>query len=246
MDVLDIAVGLASGLLGVFTFLTGITSARQLRSGTAGRLIISARRRFRLWLVLGLSVPVFLVSMSITWARGMNGDDTGGTQFLLLLIGAAALSYYVVRLRAWLPWLAFFSACTLALGGLGLLFGSISAGEEAEGLSAGLVIGSSVGLLGLVFPRNLTSPVTANRSDYAGPPAPEAPSEERTTQEREILQLARQHEGELTVGDVAINTSLSLDEARQVLDQLAFRSFCSKQVIPNGAVLYHFPDFRPR
>ena len=126
------AVGLVSGLIAIFSFLTGVSSIRGLRRPAgSGSSPAAERHRTRQWVVLGLSAPVFLVSMAVTLGRGlMSGDDTGGTRFLLLLLGAVFLWRYAVRWHASVPWPAFLLGGAVVLGALGWLFGTISAGSS--------------------------------------------------------------------------------------------------------------------
>ena len=63
--------------------------------------------------------------------------------------------------------------------------------------------------------------------------------------EREILALARQCQGNVAVGEVALYASLSLDDARELLNQLAERGFCERRVEIGGAERYRFPDLAP-
>jgi len=234
MIVIDV-IGLLSGLLAMFTFLTGTTSARELFRRASGRPAARPTSRRRLWLVFVLSAPVFVLSMVATLGRALNGDDTGGTQFLLLLIGAVLLLLYSTRWSASMPWSIFLITCLVALGGLGFLMGTMSAGEEAEGVSAGLAIGVGVGLLALAF-----------RSQPAGTAlAQDSPEPDRPDREREILALVQARGGEVTAFDVGLHTSLSLHEAREILDQLTTGGFCQRRVAPDGAMTYRFPDVRP-
>jgi hypothetical protein len=233
-------VGTVSGLLAVFTFLTGAGSIRELRLlRTAAESPATARRRSRLRWVVWLSAPVFAVSLVVTWTQGQHGSDTGGARFLLLLAGGLLLVLYATVLRHSVSWGAFLVLCVAGLGGLGLLFGSISGGEEAEGVTAGLVLGAIIGLLGLAFRTAVPATRPAVRHSADTPPA----SADQVRQEKEILELARSRGGEVRVGEVALHTSLSLDEARALLDQLASRHFCERAQQPEGATVYRFPDF---
>lgn len=238
-------VGVVSGLIAIFTFLTGATSARELRRpSSTGQGPLSPQRRSRLRLILWLSVPIFIISLVTTLSQGLQGSDTGGTQFLLLIGGAILLWLYATVLRQSISSALFLVTCVVVLGGLGLLFGAISVGEKAEGVTAGLIIGTGTGLLGLVF-RTETPGIQSsnNRPSLRRAPRPDG---DRATQEKEVLQLARRQNGEICIADVALLTSLSLDDARIVLDQLAERRFCEKKHLAAGAVVYRFPDFLPR
>lgn len=62
-----------------------------------------------------------------------------------------------------------------------------------------------------------------------------------TTRERTVLQLAKVHHGVLTVAAVATHTTLSLEEAEQILTQLHLDGFATIDVDDQGALIYHFP-----
>ncbi|MGQ0775325.1 MAG: hypothetical protein ACT4NY_13025 [Pseudonocardiales bacterium] len=244
MDYREI-VGVVSGLISIFVFLTGVTSARELRKPSiTGEGSVSPQRRSGLRLILWLSVPVFIMSLVITLSSGLQGSDTGGTQFLLLIGGAILLRLYATVLRQSLSVALFLVTCVVVLGGLGLLFGTISAGEESEGAIAGLIIGVGTGLFGLFFRTERHGIQSRNNRPRLWRAS--RPDDTRALQEKEVLKLARQQSGEICVADVALHTLLSLDDARIVLDQLADRRFCEKRQLSGGAVMYRFPDFRPR
>lgn len=233
-------IGLLSGLLAMFTFLTGTTSARDLILRAGGQPAVEPTSRRRLWLVFGVSAPVFVLSMVVTLNAGLDGSDTGGAQFVLLLIGALLLVAYALRWSRSMRWTAFLVTCFVVLGSLGLLMGAISRGEEAESHGAGLVVGLGVGLLALAFrPRTGNATVAAGA---ASAPDPSRPGQ--TAREWEILALVQERGGEVTAFDVGLHTSLSLHEAREILDRLAAGGFCQRRVTPDGATIYRFPDAR--
>jgi hypothetical protein len=142
------------------------------------------------------------------------------------------------RLHRSLSWEKFLSLCVVLLGGAGLIFGSISRGEEAAGLIAGVVIGAGVGLLGLPFRSPASRP--GGGPPRAGAASDRAPSDQ---QEKEVLGLASRQRGQVRVSEVALHTSLTLDEAQSALERLAARDFCQKRSLPGGSTIYLFPDF---
>lgn len=240
MDTSDV-IGLVSGLLAIFTFLTGITSIRdlaQVRTGSSSPANRAHQTRSRL--VLALSIPVFAVSMVITLTQGLAGSDTGGAQFLLLAAGAILLLVYAVSLRHRWHWAAFFVTSVVVLGVLGFVMGTVSRGEEAESMLAGLAIGAGVGLVALALPRN---PAPHGTSPPLGPARPDAPP---TSNERHILAYARELGGDVTVAAVALNTPLTLDQAHYTLENLAAAGYCQRWTVPDGAVIFRFPDLRTR
>jgi hypothetical protein len=155
-------VGTLSGLLAIFTFLTGVTSVKDLRRparlpasrsrvpGSRSRQPDEGAQRSRSLVVLAISAPVFVIALVITLTRGLGGSDTGGAQFLLLVAGAALLLLYATTLQASMAWPRFFVICVVGLGVIGFLMGSVSRGEEAATALAGIFIGAVVGLFGLL------------------------------------------------------------------------------------------------
>ena len=69
-----------------------------------------------------------------------------------------------------------------------------------------------------------------------------AAQRQTTTLERSVLQLAKAHHGVLTVTDVTIHTTLSLEEAERTLEQLHLDGFATIDVDDNGALIYRFPS----
>ncbi len=176
---------------------------------------------------------MFAVATVVTPARGSAGSDTGGAQFLLLLAGAVLSALCALRLRHAVTWPAFFGGTVVALGGPGLLVGSVSRGEEAESTLAGVVVGGGVGLLGWAF--------------RSGTPGSGRRPDERRRSGRNVRCCARRASAavgcRLSVGETALRTTLSMDEARSVLEGLATRGFRQRHQGPDGAVVYRFADF---
>jgi uncharacterized membrane protein len=59
--------------------------------------------------------------------------------------------------------------------------------------------------------------------------------------ERKALGLARAAGGKLTQAELALDSSLSLDEARKVLDGLVEKGAAELEVSSSGALVYAFP-----
>jgi hypothetical protein len=76
--------------------------------------------------------------------------------------------------------------------------------------------------------------------------AVEPPQDARVENERTILRLAQQEGGTVTAALAALKTSLSLDKAGELLDDLARRGYAGMQVSDDGRVVYHFPEFARR
>ena len=85
----------------------------------------------------------------------------------------------------------------------------------------------------LWFPNDLMS------ADADGPATPDA----RSAQLREILKLAQQHHGELSLMAAAAGTTLSLEACRTYLEELVTEGMAQMSVEDDGVILYRFPDF---
>jgi TM2 domain-containing membrane protein YozV len=60
--------------------------------------------------------------------------------------------------------------------------------------------------------------------------------------ERSILKAAKQNNGVLTPGDVALIANISLEQAKKELDALAAKGFAEMRVRKTGAIAYVIPD----
>ena len=58
--------------------------------------------------------------------------------------------------------------------------------------------------------------------------------------ERQILQLARDYQGKLTIPEVSMKMSLSSIEAKAALDQCHLNSLAELHISDNGVVVYQF------
>ncbi len=70
-------------------------------------------------------------------------------------------------------------------------------------------------------------------------------TEERITksQEKQVLKLAQAKGGVLTVSELALGTSLSLEEADRVLKRFASKGYAQMNVTDSGTLLYEFQGF---
>jgi len=72
------------------------------------------------------------------------------------------------------------------------------------------------------------------------PLLPPAPTPEPASPERQILMLAKIKSGKVTVPMVALETKLSLEEAKKELERLRKAGHCELDVTEEGAELYTF------
>jgi hypothetical protein len=234
-------VGTITGLISIFTFITGFNSLAELRKQQ--RFATHQHRRSSRVLVrrLMVVVPVFAVSIFITASMGLAGSDTGGIVSLLLL------SSLLVSLGS--KWLGlsgdssvrvFGVAACIGITLLGFLFGTISRGEEVFGLVAGIAIGAGTWLI-LAFTHRQqrisegsqqTSREKENQHQQTG----------NTDMKKEILKVVSQQQGVVRVTDITLKTRISLADAKKTLDALTEQGFCDKERLASGATTYHFPD----
>ncbi|QDG53853.1 hypothetical protein FIV42_24850 [Persicimonas caeni] len=69
------------------------------------------------------------------------------------------------------------------------------------------------------------------------------PEQQRERREREVLRLARDHDGRLTVAELALETSLDVDASRALLDEFLQKDVAELQVADSGSSVYVFPAF---
>jgi hypothetical protein len=73
---------------------------------------------------------------------------------------------------------------------------------------------------------------------------PPAAAKDKLTPEQQILHLAGEHDGAVTVAMVAMKTGMSLRQATKELERLRKQEFCTLDVSTAGAKLYVFDGLR--
>lgn len=248
-------IGIITGLISIFTFLTGASSLQLLRAESRARggdidgggKKPPPRPRFyvRSKVLVWVTFAVFVASLGITLKMGLSGGDVEGAVFLLLLIGGAGVIAFVLRFRHTISPLSFGVVSTLVLVGVGFGLGSVSRGEELVDAVAGLVIGVCITVIAWLFrPGDEASIDVASEAARAAPDSDAQPGPAATDsdQEKAILRHAAEHAGEVTTASVVLETQLSLEDARTLLDNLHERGFCERTRTESGATIYRFPD----
>jgi hypothetical protein len=69
---------------------------------------------------------------------------------------------------------------------------------------------------------------------------------QRMLYEKEILQLAISQGGQLTTSEVAAHTSMTLEEAKKVLESMAYEGHVGTSVSNSGALVYEFFEIKAR
>jgi len=65
---------------------------------------------------------------------------------------------------------------------------------------------------------------------------------EKENPEHVILRLAKENSGILTVSEVALGASITIDEAKKMLDTLVTKGFAELRVRKSGSLVYVIPD----
>jgi TM2 domain-containing membrane protein YozV/predicted transcriptional regulator len=65
---------------------------------------------------------------------------------------------------------------------------------------------------------------------------------EKESVERAILRLAKQNKGILTASELALESNISIDEAKKNLDALVSRGFAELRVRKTGTLVYTLPE----
>jgi predicted DNA-binding transcriptional regulator len=74
---------------------------------------------------------------------------------------------------------------------------------------------------------------------------PASGPQQKIQSEKEILRLAKEQGGKFTVLQVASETSLSIEEARDALDSMVKKGYIQLQVMDSGILRYEIPEFFP-
>lgn len=69
-------------------------------------------------------------------------------------------------------------------------------------------------------------------------------SEDIENQHREILKLAQNRGGEVTIPEIVLHTSLSLEEAEETMKVFVSKEYALMRLSDAGAICYEFPGIR--
>ncbi len=241
MDDIGSIIGIITGLAAVFTFVTGYRSLAEWRatwSQTQGRPtepVFPVKGRY--YIIFAL----FGALIAVTASAGLSGSDSGGITSLLLGLAFLLVIAFEMRLRKSVSGVFFGAIIVGVLAGSGFLFGSISHGEELFGLTTGLIIGVGCWLI-LLFGA-ATAGAEADTSLRTSKPAQEALTKENSAAaERAVLRIAAQQDGKVRISDIALNTEMTLDDAKQVLENLVAKGYAQKETTASGVVVYAILD----
>lgn len=67
--------------------------------------------------------------------------------------------------------------------------------------------------------------------------------QQKVSRERQILQIAKNHDGVVTPAIAALDSGLSMEEMDTILGDMAKKGYAQAEVEDNGRMVYIFPDF---
>jgi hypothetical protein len=119
-------------------------------------------------------------------------------------------------------------------------------GKTSPGVYAGLIIFfGGLFLLGaylawrMLRPRGASSEASGSGSAASGA----APSPSAADRERQVLRMAEQEKGRVTVAEVATHCDMTISEAKATLDRLVLQEAATMQATKAGVLVYVFPGF---
>lgn len=84
------------------------------------------------------------------------------------------------------------------------------------------------------------------RAIYSGqanlPPAVRK-AEKKESVEKSILKVARKNKGIVTPGEIALESDVSMDQAKELLEKLVSKGYAEMKIKQTGVIVYCFPEF---
>jgi hypothetical protein len=134
-----------------------------------------------------------------------------------------------------------FGGFLIAIGAF-FLFG-FSVAVSRSGLSIGDVVGALLIGIGPVVGGGLLirSHVKTKRKMLIA-----QEKDEYARQEKEILRLAQEKGGRLSIPDIVVKTSMSTEQAEQVMREMTTKGYVDMQVTDSGVIVYEFYEIAHR
>jgi len=156
--------------------------------------------------------------------------STGLAYFLWLISGFGALGFhrfYLGKIPTGILWM-----CTGGLAGLGCIYDFLTLPRQVRDAN---------------FQRALLDQIRTGGDRnwrYADDAKVTMGSskDEKEHPERQILKLAKESKGILTISEVSLRVDISLDEAKNFLERLVSKGFAELRVLDGGTIVYVIPD----
>ncbi|HPE36622.1 MAG TPA: TM2 domain-containing protein [Spirochaetales bacterium] len=147
--------------------------------------------------------------------------------YLLFFVGGVLgiHRFYLRKIPTGILW-----ACSLGLGGLGLLYDFFTLPDQVR--KANALLAAQGGLL-------RPGPVYIIQNGAAKPEAPA----KKDSIEKIALGIAARHGGLVSPGEVALESDYTSDAARSALEKMAGKGLCEMRVRTSGVIVFRFPEF---
>jgi len=156
--------------------------------------------------------------------------NVGIAYFLWLVSGCGCLGihrYYLGKIGTGVLW-----TCTGGLCGIGSLYDAVTMARQVQEANVRYEVEARMrGELGYGRPGD--APAYGAEAARARPENPE----------KTVLRVARQNGGFVTPAEAALESDMSVDEARKLLEKMAAKGNAEMRVRSSGVVVYFFPEF---
>jgi TM2 domain-containing membrane protein YozV/predicted transcriptional regulator len=157
--------------------------------------------------------------------------SVGIAYFLWLISGFGALGFhrfYLGKIPSGILWM-----CTGGLGMIGSVFDFLTLPAQVREANIRYALFSGAHPRGPVNRSNAWRTVNDGEAHIV---------REKRTVERTILHLAKQNKGILTPSELALESGISIDEAKRTLDTLVNKGFAELRVRKTGTLVYTIPE----
>lgn len=158
--------------------------------------------------------------------------STGLAYFLWLISGVGALGFHRFYLGKWGTGILFMA--TGGLGGIGSFYDLVTLPLQVREANLRNAYREAI------YDRNTNSRPDFIESDFKKSMRSEI---KKDSLERVILKTARENQGIVTPSEVAVESGLSIDQAKRALEKLVSNGHADIRVVKNGNMVYFFQDF---
>ena len=158
--------------------------------------------------------------------------STGIAYFLWLISGFGVLGFHRLYLNKWITGLLFMF--TGGLGGFGAFYDLITLSIQVREANLRLAYREAInGRYAPKEPRHFTNDFKTSMRDEI----------KKDSLERVILKTAKDNQGIVTPSEVAIESGMSIDQAKNALENLVTKGHADIRVSKSGSMVYFFQEF---
>ncbi|MDP3179452.1 MAG: NINE protein [Spirochaetaceae bacterium] len=165
----------------------------------------------------------------------MSRYNTTVAYILWLISGCGLLGFhrfYLGKVGTGVLWIV-----TGGLGGIGCVYDAVTMPRQVREANIKAEVRAAIDARDFGYgPYGAAGPA-------AGPYGAAGPTGPREGSERAILRLAKRNGGPVTAGELALESELSIDQAKKALEKLVASGIAEMRVRSSGVVVYFFPEF---